>query len=86
MDWRNMMADERPPRLLTVVQVRALLGVGTTTVYKLINEGHLELLKIGSASRVTGASLSEFIKGLPRKEIRAAQLKRTMAEEVDTVA
>lgn len=39
----------------------AMLGVGVTKGYELINDGHLETFKIGRATRITTASINEFI-------------------------
>ena len=36
-------------------------GVCRTTVYKLINDGELELVKIGRRSFITGKSLTAYV-------------------------
>lgn len=43
---------------------RQLGGVCRTTVYKLINEGELELVKIGRRSFITGKSLTDYVERL----------------------
>lgn len=39
-------------------------GVCRTTVYRLINNGQLELVKIGRRSFVTGESLTSYVESL----------------------
>ena len=39
----------------------AMLGVGVTKGYELINEGSLETFKIGRATRITTSSIERFI-------------------------
>lgn len=49
------------PLVVTINEATRLLSVGRTTLYKLVNEGHLTAVKIGGASRVLRASLDEFV-------------------------
>lgn len=60
-------AAEEPvaPRLLTVPQAAAALGLGESTVHGLIRSGRLGSRKIGSARRVPLADLDAFVNGLP---------------------
>ena len=53
------------PRLLTVAQAAAALGLGESTVHGLIRRGLLGSRKIGSARRVPVADLDAFVNGLP---------------------
>lgn len=39
----------------------AMIGVGTTKGYELINSGELEVFKIGRATRITTASLAAYV-------------------------
>ena len=39
-------------------------GVCRTTVYKLVNDGELELVKIGRRSFITGQSLTAYVERL----------------------
>ena len=39
----------------------AMLGVGVTKGYELINEGSLETFKIGRATRITTESIERFV-------------------------
>ncbi len=49
------------PKLLTVREVAAQLGVCTATVYTLCAEGKLEHVRVGHAIRVTPRAVSAFI-------------------------
>lgn len=48
--------------LLTVPEAMRLLTVGRTTLYKLIGLRHIQLVKIGGASRVLRASIDAYIR------------------------
>ncbi len=41
----------------------AALGIGTTKGYELINEGRLEVIKIGRATRITTRSIKAIAHG-----------------------
>ena len=44
-----------------VNEVAETLSVGRTTIYKLINSGELERIKIGATTLVTAASVDELL-------------------------
>ncbi len=56
--------------LVTVPEAMQAIGVGRTTLYELIAAAELELVKIGSASRVPVASIERFVE---RLRARAAE-------------
>jgi excisionase family DNA binding protein len=51
--------------LLTVNEIRAITKLSRTTVYELIQDGHLEQRRIGRAVRVPVASFNAWYAGLP---------------------
>jgi excisionase family DNA binding protein len=53
--------DGEAPLVVTIKEATRLLSVGRTTLYKLMNDGHLTAVKIGGASRVLRTSLDEFV-------------------------
>jgi excisionase family DNA binding protein len=53
-----------PPLLVTVVDAAAILGVGRTTLYQLINRGELRPVHIGRSLRVPVAELEHFVEAL----------------------
>ena len=59
------------PRLLTVRQAAAALGVGQSTVHNLIRSGELGSRKIGGSRRVPVEELDAFIAGLPGQQVGA---------------
>jgi excisionase family DNA binding protein len=52
------------PLLVTVVEAAAILGVGRTKVYELIDRGQLRPVHIGRSLRVPVAELEEFVEAL----------------------
>ncbi len=52
---------EKLPRLLTVLEVANILGLGQSTVYLLIKRGELTCVHIGRAVRVRQEDLEAFI-------------------------
>jgi len=54
----------RPP-LLRVAEARAQLGIGNTKFYALVKEGLIEVVKIGTSTRVKTESIDRFIASLP---------------------
>jgi excisionase family DNA binding protein len=59
------------PRLLTVAQVAASLGVGQSTVHNLIRTGELGSRKLGGSRRIPVEDLDAFIARLPADRIGA---------------
>ncbi|RIV81783.1 DNA-binding protein [Aurantiacibacter xanthus] len=47
--------------LLTVRETADALRIGRTNVYRLINEGQLKVVKIGSATRITTESIRALV-------------------------
>ena len=83
------------PRLFSITEVKARLGIGNTTVYQEISSGRLVALKIGARTLVTAESLERYIEGLPRADVTmklppryaavASQNRKTPSPD-DTVA
>ncbi|MFO6448233.1 helix-turn-helix transcriptional regulator [Erythrobacter sp. NE805] len=44
-----------------VHEVAQLLGIGRTTIYKLINEGLLQRIKLGATTLITAASVDALL-------------------------
>ena len=47
-----------------VKDVESILGIGHTTLYRLVGEGKLTVVKIGAASRITDDSLRAYVASL----------------------
>ena len=61
--------DERPlwgldVRLLTVVEVARILGIGRSKVYELLYSGELKSVKIGASRRVRYSDLRDYVRYL----------------------
>lgn len=50
----------------TVPSVVANYGIGRTTIYKLIKEGKLEAVKLGSRTLILDSSVRTLLANLPR--------------------
>jgi len=51
-------------RLLTVVEVARILGIGRSKVYELLYSGELKSVKIGAARRVRYIDLRDYVRYL----------------------
>jgi len=63
------------PELFTIAEVRRILAVGQTTIYKLIARGDLTAIKIGNktrsarGTRITAKSVEALLAAAPKVEI-----------------
>ena len=64
-----MNDHEFGPRLYSIAEVKARLGIGNTTVYQEISAGRLVALKLGARTLVTAESLRRYIEALPFADI-----------------
>jgi len=68
--FRAAQADLRPSTLKILhrpTEVREALGIGNTTLYRLIGEGKLKAVKIGASMHITDASLRAFVASLEQE-------------------
>ena len=56
------------PKLMTVQQVMDYLTVSRSTVYRLIQKGHLHRVKAGSGTRITEDSLMAYLGHVRRSQ------------------
>jgi excisionase family DNA binding protein len=61
MTKRTFEANTNEPVLLTDDQTAHLLGVGRTTVWKLLRENQLETVRIGRCRRIVRASALAYV-------------------------
>jgi excisionase family DNA binding protein len=59
------LEDRMSKFLYRTSEAKAALGVGTTTLYSLINSGRLEARRLGKRTYITAESLEAFIASLP---------------------
>ena len=57
-------------RMLTAVEVAAILGIGRTKVFELMASGELESVAIGRCRRVPIDALDAFVAGLRSPQLR----------------
>lgn len=51
-------------RTYTVEEVAEILGIGRTSAYGLVKEGHFKIVRIGNAIRVSKKSFDEWLDSL----------------------
>jgi len=56
-----------PKALFTPAEAATYLGLGRTTIYRLIKLGELDSIHVGSARRITRESMDRFIVGRLRR-------------------
>ena len=66
----NQETVEDTGRLLTIKEAGEILGVGRSTVYKLIEDGRLRSVKIGAARRIWDQDIKRFLFSLTREDIK----------------
>lgn len=60
----NPLRSPDPALLYRVTEAAALLGIGRTNVYYLMNDGRLGSVRIGSRRLIPRAALESFVEGL----------------------
>lgn len=53
--------EEQLPIVLTPAEVMDILGVGKNTMYRLLNSGELQGIRIGRSWRITNDALEEYL-------------------------
>lgn len=62
MDTVNSSATQYvAKRTYTVGEISKILGIGRTSAYKLIHSGAFQIVKIGTAIRISKASFDEWL-------------------------
>ena len=54
-------ASERPTSLLTIAELAQLLGIGRTTVYRLVNTGELRAVRVGERLRFRPEDVNAYL-------------------------
>ncbi len=54
-------AAERPTSLLTIAELARLLGIGRTTVYRLVNTGELRAVRVGERLRFRPEDVNTYL-------------------------
>jgi excisionase family DNA binding protein len=61
-----------PRRLLRIPSACAAADVSRSTIYRAINAGQLDVVKVGTATAITVESFERWIAGLPKLDKNAA--------------
>jgi excisionase family DNA binding protein len=59
-----MKGDAEPPLLRSLDDTCFLLGVGRTTLYRLVDEGQLHQVKVGRRALITAQSITDYVAAL----------------------
>ena len=52
------------PLILSVDELAKILGIGRTSAYILVKEGHFKIVRIGNAIRISKRSFDEWLDSL----------------------
>jgi excisionase family DNA binding protein len=63
----NQMMKDSLPMAVSIPRAAELLGVGRSSIYKLVNAGRLPRLKIGKRALVPVGALNDFMAELSRE-------------------
>ena len=63
-EWIGTRKEPVERRTYTVDDVAQILGVGRTSAYHLVNEGHFKVVRIGNAIRISKRSFDEWLDSL----------------------
>lgn len=58
-NFRQPQSGER--RTYLVEEIAVILGIGRTSAYKLVKEGHFKIVRIGNAIRISKKSFDEWL-------------------------
>lgn len=64
-----MITNENKAQLLGLNSVTARTDLSKSTIYRLINKGHLKAVKVGKALRISESELTRFIRALESGEL-----------------
>lgn len=53
--------DRKEPRTYRVEDIAAILGIGRSSAYKLVQQGNFKVVRIGSAIRISRSSFDAWL-------------------------
>ena len=62
--WNGTKQELPDKRTYTVEEVARILGIGRTSAYILVKEGHFKIVRIGNAIRISKRSFDEWLDSL----------------------
>lgn len=66
MKYPAVNSDQNPtvPKTYRVDDVARILGIGRSSAYNLVKEGHFKVVRIGSSIRISRKSFDEWLENL----------------------
>lgn len=74
-EFRAISANELKPLTVTVATTRKISGLGNTTIWALIKQGKLEVVRIGRRTLITFRSLEALLVPSQRAEDKIQEQK-----------
>ena len=62
--WNGAKKGSPERRTYTVEEIAQILGIGRTSAYLLVQEGHFKIVRIGNAIRISKRSFDEWLDSL----------------------
>ena len=62
--WNGTKKETPERRRYTVDDIAQILGIGRTSAYILVKEGHFKIVRIGNAIRISKRSFDEWLDSL----------------------
>ena len=62
--WNGTKIETPERRTYTVDDIAQILGIGRTSAYILVKEGHFKIVRIGNAIRISKRSFDEWLDSL----------------------
>ncbi len=59
--WNGTKQELPDKRTYTVEEIACILGIGRTSAYILVKEGHFKIVRIGNAIRISKRSFDEWL-------------------------
>ena len=59
--WNGTKQELPDKRTYTVEEIAHILGIGRTSAYILVKEGHFKIVRIGNAIRISKRSFDEWL-------------------------
>ena len=59
--WNGTKQELPDNRTYTVEEIARILGIGRTSAYILVKEGHFKIVRIGNAIRISKRSFDEWL-------------------------
>lgn len=59
--WNGTKQELPDKRTYTVEEITRILGIGRTSAYILVKEGHFKIVRIGNAIRISKRSFDEWL-------------------------